>query len=108
MVERAYAAMAEGLQEQVEANPASAFGAIVQRVVQWISQNSCDFADQAEPLTRRLFNEFIRPIDLPGVPNLIIEPRVDDALEEAAVRIVLAAVERFCGDDTDDPRIVAD
>lgn len=78
-------------------------GQILKGVVKFIINEGCQYADKAEPVTRQLFNQYVRPLDIPGVPNLV-EPQLDDALEELLVKAVLAAVSQFCS--TNEPKIV--
>ena len=42
-------------------------------------------------IVEEVFEKYIRPFDIPGVPN-IVEPLVDDALKQAVIAIVKRGV----------------
>lgn len=52
-------------------------------------------AADVEAFIREAYKKYAEPIDIPRVPNLVVEPLVDQWLEDALVRIVLAAHARL-------------
>jgi hypothetical protein len=101
--DQVYQAIASQLDET--SNPADEFetaSRIRDRLTRWIVENGCQHRELVEPTARRLYNQYVRPFDIPGLPNMVIEPRVDDAAEEILVRLLNRVLDRVCeGDDTD-------
>jgi hypothetical protein len=48
-----------------------------------------------ESAIRQAYKTYAKPIDIPGVPNIIVEDLVDQAIEDALVTTVLAAHTRI-------------
>jgi hypothetical protein len=46
-----------------------------------------------EDTVRAAYRKYLAPIDIPGVPNFVVEPMVDKALEDALVALVLSGFE---------------
>lgn len=45
-------------------------------------------------LVARLYDQYIAPLDIPGVPNLIIEPQVDKAIKAVVLKLVETIIRR--------------
>jgi hypothetical protein len=44
---------------------------------------------------RGFYKGYVKPIDLPWIPNVIVEPMVDSQLEELFVRGIMEAHDRI-------------
>ena len=49
---------------------------------------------QTLELIAKLYDQYIAPLDIPGVPNLLIEPQLDAALKSVVLKLVEAMIRR--------------
>jgi hypothetical protein len=82
----------------IPGDPFNVGSQVLKNIISYVREVGCDTYDRdsIEPAVRQLFNDYIRPIDIPGIPNLIIEPRIDDMLENALVKIVNRTIDSIC------------
>lgn len=45
-------------------------------------------------LIAKLYDQYIAPLDIPGVPNLIIEPQLDAAIKSVVLKLAEAIIRR--------------
>lgn len=45
-------------------------------------------------LIGKLYDQYIAPLDIPGVPNLIIEPQIDAAIKSVVLKLVESIIRR--------------
>lgn len=45
-------------------------------------------------LIAKLYDQYIAPLDIPGVPNLIIEPQLDAAIKSVVLNLAEAIIRR--------------
>ena len=77
---------------------------LAHRLIQWatemIGDIGCDRQGEIVTATKELYDKFIRPIDLPGIPNFVVEPYVDDLLCRVVLMTIEAAFSRICSDES--------
>jgi hypothetical protein len=70
-------------------------------VIEWFGEHGRELVaslggrDAVVAATEAAYHKYITPIDIPGVPNFVIEPMVDNALAKAAGRLVGMAIDRM-------------
>lgn len=45
-------------------------------------------------LIGKLYDQYIAPLDIPGVPNLIIEPQIDAAIKSVVLKLAESIIRR--------------
>jgi hypothetical protein len=73
-------------------NQIAAAGSLVDQVKKWLSSlvGQLPSKDEVLKMVGEAYDQFVAPLDLPGVPNLI-EPRIDALLRV----VVLVAIGKF-------------
>lgn len=54
--------------------------------------------EQVLELVSKLYDDYIAPFDIPGIPNLIIEPQIDAALKGLVLAIVAQVIDKAKSD----------
>ena len=72
---------------------------IVDIALRLLQEHGCQYRHDLVAAAKNAYDTFVRPIDLPGVPNLVIEPKVDDMLCQALVMILETAADALCGEE---------
>lgn len=50
-------------------------------------------------LINKLYDEYIAPLDIPGVPNFIVEPQIDAAIKAVVLAIVSQVIDKAKADE---------
>jgi|694.fasta_scaffold11261_15 hypothetical protein len=50
-------------------------------------------------LVSKLYDDYIAPLDIPGVPNFILEPQIDSALKALVLAIVEKIIDKAKADE---------
>ena len=50
-------------------------------------------------LISKLYDEYIAPLDIPGVPNFIVEPQIDAAIKAVVLAIVSQVIDKAKADE---------
>jgi len=54
--------------------------------------------EQVLEMVSKLYDDYIEPFDIPGVPNFIIEPQLDAALKRLVLTIVAQVIDKAKSD----------
>lgn len=80
----------EGIPDEVSNQPHWLFG----YAAEWFAK-ACDeiyhslgTEAEVEAFVREAYSTYVEPWDIPYVPNFVVEPRVDQAIEDALVKLV--------------------
>ena len=55
--------------------------------------------EQVLELVSKLYDDYIAPLDIPGVPNFVIEPQIDVALKGLVLAIVAQVIDKAKSDE---------